>query len=55
MPAIDTAVNWCLTGVRSISNEVHLYGPGTLTVPWQFSHRTLDLFNVIEVQEEKTQ
>jgi hypothetical protein len=48
--AIDSAVDWCVSSVRSISNEVHLYGPGTLTVPWRFSRRPLDLFNVIEVQ-----
>jgi hypothetical protein len=48
--AIDQALHWCLTGVRSISNEVHLYGPGTLMIPWQFSHQPLDFFNVIEVQ-----
>jgi hypothetical protein len=51
--AIDRAVHWCVSGVRSISNEVHLYGPGTLTVPWQFSRRPLDFFNVIEVEFDK--
>jgi hypothetical protein len=52
-PALDHAVHWCVSGVRSIANEVHLYGPGTLTVPWQFSRQPLDLFNVIEVQSAK--
>jgi hypothetical protein len=49
---IDRAVHWCTSGIRSISSEVHFYGPGTLAIPWQFSRRPLDLFNVIEVRSE---
>jgi hypothetical protein len=50
---LDRALHWCVSGVRSISNEVHLYGSGTVTVPWRFSRRPLDLFTVVDVQYER--
>jgi hypothetical protein len=53
-PALDEVVHRCISGVRTISNEVHLYGGGTLTIPWQFSRRPLDFFNVIEADFEAT-
>jgi hypothetical protein len=52
--AIDTSLNWCLNGVRSITNEVHLYGCGTVSVPWRFSHKPLEYFSVIEVKTDPT-
>jgi hypothetical protein len=50
--AVDDALDWCLNSVRSVSNEVHLYGDGTVTVPWQFSHKPLEYFGVIEVKSD---
>ena len=53
-PTVDNALDWCLNGVRSITNEVHLYGDGTVTVPWRFSHKPLEYFSVIEVRSDST-
>jgi len=49
---VDRALHWSFSGVRSIANEVHFYGCGTVSVPWQFSRRPLDFFDVIEVRLE---
>lgn len=51
---VDKTLDWCLNSVRTISNEVHLYGSGTVTVPWQFSRKPLEFFRVIEVKSDPT-
>jgi hypothetical protein len=49
---VDAELDWCLNSVRSISSDVHLYGSGTVTVPWQFSRKPLEYFGVIEVKRD---
>ena len=54
-PTLDRIMDWSLNSVRSIANEVHLYGSGTVNVPWRFSRKPLDDFGVIEVTSSPTQ
>ncbi len=48
--AIDRGLDLGLNSLRTVSNEVHLYGSGTFTVPWRFSRQPLDDFGIVEVR-----